>query len=123
MRGRCGALIAAAALAAVTSPAASAAPGPRAAVLFLPGPVLAQPRLSLGLTSPTLGGYKRPQFAIDLSQGGRISSRAYTRSLPPVALEGRGQRAQVRGWSSVVRRARDGPGGGGPGRLDWKGVG
>src|SRR4051812_21617808 len=107
MRGRCGALIAAAALAAVVSPA-EAAPGPRAAVLFLPAPsVLTQPGLSLGITSPTLGGYKRPQFSIDLSQGARISTRAYTRSLPTVALRVIGHRSEVIGWDRVVRRARD----------------
>jgi hypothetical protein len=110
-------LIAAAALAAVASPAAAAAPGPRAAVLFVPGPVLAQPGLSLGITSPTLGGYKRAQFAIDLSQGARISTRAYTRPFPSVALEVRGQRAEVRGWGSVVRRAHDAPGDIVPGLL------
>src|SRR4051812_11533952 len=117
MRGRCGALIAAAALAAVASPAAAAAPRPRAAVLFVPGPVLTQPGLSLGITSPTLGGYKRPQFAIDISQGARISTRAYTRRLAPLALEVAGGRGQVAGWGSVVRRAQDAPGDIVPGLL------
>ncbi|HEX6459479.1 MAG TPA: hypothetical protein VF032_11230 [Thermoleophilaceae bacterium] len=117
MRGRCGALIAAAALAAVASPAAAAPPGPRAALLFLPGPVLVQPGLSLGLTSPTLGGYKRPQFAIDLSQGARISTRAYTRALPPLALQVGGGRGQVAGWDRVLRRARAAPGDVVPGLL------
>jgi hypothetical protein len=116
MRGRCVAAVAAAALAAMASPAA-AAPGPRAAILFLPGPVLAQPGLSVGLTSPTLGGYKRPQLAIDLSQGARISTRAYTRSLPSVALKVIGHSAEVIGWRSVVRRARDAPGDVVPGLL------
>jgi hypothetical protein len=113
MRGRCGALIAAAALAAVASPAAAAAPGPRAAVLFLPGPVLSQPGLSLGLTSPTLGGYKRPQMMVDISQGARISTRAYTRRLPPLRLVG----SRVAGWNRVVKRARDAPGDVVPGLL------
>jgi hypothetical protein len=113
MRGRCGALIAAAALAAMASPAA-AAPGPRAAVLFLPAPsVLTQPGLSVGITSPTLGGYKRPQFSIDLSQGARISTRAYTRKLPALRLAG----SRVVGWNQVVRRARDAPGDVVPGLL------
>jgi hypothetical protein len=117
MRGRCGALIAAAALAAVVSPA-EAAPGPRAAVLFLPAAsVLAQPGLSVGITSPTLGGYKRPQFSIDLSQGARISTRAYTRKLPPLRLEVAGRTAHVVGWDQVVRRARDAPGDVVPGLL------
>jgi len=110
-------LIAAAALAAVASPAAAAAPGPRAAVLFVPGPVLTQPGLSLGITSPTLGGYKRPQFAIDISQGARISTRAYTRRLAPLALEVAGGRGQVAGWGSLVRRAQDAPGDIVPGLL------
>jgi len=113
MRGRSGALIAAAAFAAVASPAAAAAPGPRAAVLFMPGPVLSQPGLSVGLTSPTLGGYKRPQFALDLSQGARISTRAYTRRLPALRLVG----TRVVGWDRVVRRARDAPGDVVPGLL------
>lgn len=114
MRGRCGALIAAAAFAAMASPAAAA---PRAAILFVPGSVLAHPGLSVGLTSPTLGGYKRPQFAIDLSQGARISTRAYTRALPSVALEVAGGRGQVAGWERAQRRARDAPGDVVPGLL------
>jgi hypothetical protein len=117
MRGRCGALIAAAALAAVASPAAAAAPGPRAALLFVPGPVLSQPGLSVGLTSPTLGGYKRPQFSVDISQGARISTRAYTRRLPALRLEVAGGRGQVAGWSSLLRRAHDAPGDVVPGLL------
>jgi hypothetical protein len=107
-------LIAASALAAVASPAAAA---PRAALLFVPGPVLDQPGLALGLTSPTLGGYKRPQFAIDISQGARISTRAYTRRLPRLRLEVAGRRSQVAGWDSVVRRAHDAPGDVVPGLL------
>ena len=118
MRGRCGALIAAAALAAVVSPAEAAPSGPRAAVLFLPAPsVLTQPGLSVGITSPTLGGYKRPQFSIDLSQGARISTRAYTRKLPALRLEVAGRGGQVAGWDRVVRRAHDAPGDVVPGLL------
>jgi hypothetical protein len=113
MRGRSGALIAAAAFAAVASPAAAAAPGPRAAVVFLQGPVLAQPGVSVGLTSPTLGGYKRPQLALDLSQGARISTRAYTKKLPALRLVG----SRVLGWDRVVKRARDAPGDVVPGLL------
>src|SRR2546421_1356418 len=117
MRGRCGALIAAAALAVVASPAAAAAPGSRAAVLFVPGPILTQPGLSLGITSPTLGGYKRPQLFVDISQGARISTRAYTRRLAPLALEVAGGSGQVSGWGSLVRRAHDAPGDIVPGLL------
>jgi hypothetical protein len=113
MRGRCGALIAAAAFAAVASPAAAAAPGPRAAVLFVPGPVLSQPGLSFGLTSPTLGGYKRPQFSVDISQGARISTRAYTRRLPALRLVG----SRVVGWDRLAKRAHDAPGDVVPGLL------
>src|SRR5215467_2591876 len=110
MRGRCGALIAAAALAAVASPAA-AAPAPRAALVFVPGGEVTGS--ALGITSPTLGGYKRPQFSIDLSQGARISTRAYTRKLPDVALVG----SRVAGWDAVVRRAHAAPGDIEPGLL------
>jgi hypothetical protein len=118
MRGRCGALIAAAALAVVASPAQAAAPGARAALLFVPaGDVVGLPGLSVGITSPTLGGYKRPQFSIDLSQGARISSRAYTRRLPSVALEVAGGRGRVAGWDRVGRRARAAPGDIVPGLL------
>jgi hypothetical protein len=119
MRARCGALIAAALLAACASPAA-AAPAPRAALLFLPSAhplaaMAAHPELSLGLVSPTLGGYKRGQFAIDISQGARISTRAYTRRLPPLRLTVRDSRWA--GWSDLVRRARDAPGDVVPGLL------
>jgi hypothetical protein len=119
MRARCGALIAAALLATCASPAA-AAPAPRAALLFLPSPhplaaMGAHPELSLGLVSPTLGGYKRPQLAIDISQGARISTRAYTRRLPRLELTLRDSRWT--GWSALVRRARDAPGDVVPGVL------
>src|SRR5437764_506246 len=117
MRGRCGAWIAAAALAAVASPAAAAALGRRAAVLFVPGPVLTQPGLSLGITGPTLGGYKRPQLFVDISQGARISTRAYTRRLPALRLEVADGRWRVAGWGSLVRRAHDAPGDIVPGLL------
>jgi len=108
MRGRCGALIAAAALALVASPAEAA---PRAALLFVPGPAVSTG--ALGITSPTLGGYKRPQFSIDISQGARLSTRAYTRKLPRVALVG----SRVAGWDAVVRRANAAPGDVVPGLL------
>src|SRR5581483_4398019 len=118
MRARCGALIAAALLAACAPPAAAAAP--RAALLFLPSAhplavMAAHPDLSLGLVSPTLGGYKRPQLAIDISQGARISTRAYTRRLAALRLTVRGSRWA--GWGAVVRRARDAPGDVVPGLL------
>jgi hypothetical protein len=111
-----------AALAAAASPAAAAPPAPRAAILFLPSPraldvFAAQPGLSLGLTSPTLGGYKRPQFSVDVSQGARISTRAYTRKLPALRLEVAGRRGRIAGWDALVRRARAAPGDVVPGLL------
>jgi hypothetical protein len=122
MRGRCGALIAAAALAAAASPAHAAAPKGRAALLFLPSSraldVFArQPGLALGLASPTLGGYKRPQVSIDISQGARLSTRAYTRRLPRVAVQSAGGGLRIAGWGAVARRARDAPGDVVPGLL------
>jgi hypothetical protein len=118
MRATCGAFLAAAALALALAPAAAAAPAPRAMIVYLPardalGLMAGHPELSLGLTSPSLGGYKRPQMSVDISQGARISTRAYTRKLPRLRLAG----TQVEGWAELVRRARDAPGDVVPGLL------
>jgi hypothetical protein len=116
----CGALLAAAALSAsVFAPPAGAAPLPRRAMIaFLPthfayNVLESEEGMAVGLTSPTLGGYKRPQLAIDISQGARLSTRAYTRKLPPLRRVGN----RVAGWDKVMQRARDAPGDVVPGLL------
>jgi hypothetical protein len=121
MRATCGALLAAAALS-VLAPPAGAAPAPRALIAFMPTHLAfnvfeSERGMAVGLTSPTLGGYKRPQMSIDISQGARLSTRAYTRKLPRLALEVSGGRGQVAGWGQLVRRARDAPGDVVPGLL------
>ena len=115
MRATCGAFLVAAALAAVACPAGAAPPAPRALIAFLPArdalEVLAgHPELSLGLTSPTLGGYTPEQMALDIGQGARVSSRVYSPRKPPAfRVEVGGGSAEVRGWASIVRRARGAP--------------
>jgi hypothetical protein len=120
MRALTAALLAAAALAGGAASAPAATPPPRALIAFLPAPrgpedtvldeLAARPELALGLTSPTLGGFSREQMAIDISQGARISTRAYRNDLPRFRLVPEGQGARIDGWHAAVRRADRAPG-------------
>jgi hypothetical protein len=103
--------------------AAPAAEGrPRALVAFLPVDVeridllseLAARGMTFGLTSPTLGGYSRAQMALDVSQGSRISTRAYDDPLPQLRLLPDGR---IAAWDEALDRAEDAPGDVVPGLL------
>jgi hypothetical protein len=102
--------------------AAPAAARPQAVIAFLPpGPGEQRPLLeelaargmAIGMTSPTVGGFKKRQMGLDMSQGTRIPTRLY--SGPIGALVPRGER--LAGWPLAVKRADDAPGDLVPGLL------
>ncbi len=68
------------------------------------------PGLSVGIMSAAQGTYSTSQFLLDLTQGARIATSAYTRALPgalsPIAV---GAGAVVAGWPAARRRAEDAP--------------
>ncbi len=65
--------------------------------------------LSIGIMSATQGAYSTPQFLLDVTQGARIASSAYTRALRPLSLSASGAGAVVVGWRAASRRAEDAP--------------
>jgi hypothetical protein len=66
--------------------------------------------LSVGIMSASQGAYSPAQLLLDISQGARIASSAYTRALPPkLYLIPQGAGAGVAGWRAVRRRAEDAP--------------
>jgi len=68
------------------------------------------PGLSVGIMSATQGANSTRQFLLDLSQGARIASSAYTGALPPgLSLTTAGAGAVVAGWQAARRRAEDAP--------------
>src|SRR5947208_9496388 len=83
--------------------AAPAQAKPQAVIAFLPpGPGETRPLLeelaargmAVGMTSPTVGGFKVRQMALDMSQGTRIPTRLYSKRIG--ALDVRGHR--LGGW-------------------------
>jgi hypothetical protein len=66
--------------------------------------------LSVGLMSATQGSYTRVQLLLDIGQGARISSSAYSPTgPPPLSLQPRGSGAAIAGWPAALRRAKDAP--------------
>jgi hypothetical protein len=66
--------------------------------------------LSVGIMSATQGSYSTAQFALDITQGARIASTAYsTPRPPPLALRREGGGAAVEGWAYARRRADAAP--------------
>jgi hypothetical protein len=102
-----------------SAPDAAAAPpdaGQRALIALLPTepapkhPLLgefAARGMAVGLTSPTLGGYSPRQMMLDVSQGTRISTRAYSDALPVLTLVSDAGRGRIGGWEEAVERAGD----------------
>ena len=106
---------------------AAAAAAPRALIAFVPtepaprSPLLfdlAQRDFSYGMASPSIGAYSKRQMVLDVSQGSRISNRAYPEKLKRLDLrldpDGGGQ---VKGFRRARRRADDAPGDVIPGLL------
>jgi hypothetical protein len=107
---------------AVTCGAAPAHARPQAVIAFLPaGPGETRPLLeelaargmAIGMTSPTVGGFKQRQMGLDMSQGTRIPTRLYSKKIGSLVLHG----VRLAGWDIAVRRADDAPGDLKPGLL------
>jgi hypothetical protein len=115
-------LIPAAALAA-SAAGASAAPATSgsqtaAVIAFVPAPVGVAfetqleraDGMSVAIMSASEGGYAPAQLALDVSQGARISSAAYsTPRPPPLSLAVAGAGGLVRGWPAARERAEHAP--------------
>src|SRR5436190_19450619 len=114
--------IAAAGALAVLAFAAPAQAKPQAVIAFLPlGPgetrplveELAARGMAVGMTSPTVGGFKVRQMGLDMSQGARIPTRLYSGPIGPLRL----RRGHLIGWAVALRRAAKAPGDLKPGLL------
>jgi hypothetical protein len=99
---------------------------PRALVAFLPArPALAETLLdelserglATGLTSATVGGYTPQQVPLDISQGARLSARAYHTPLDRLDLRIGGDGGRIERWGAVLDRADDAAGTVVPGLL------
>ncbi|MFY9265084.1 MAG: hypothetical protein WAO61_06630 [Solirubrobacterales bacterium] len=126
-----------AALLGLSTPGSAAAKGPAVdqarsvSLLFMPGPVrspaplLAEdlerlPGFNTGLLSPTLGRYSPTQMMLDIGQGARVASSLYKPVVAPapgVVYDSGANRACLRDWSALRRRAADTPGAVEPGLL------
>jgi hypothetical protein len=66
--------------------------------------------LSVGIMSASQGTYSTPQFLLDVTQGARIASSAYSQPRPPdLSLMPAGAGAVVAGWRAAGRRAEQAP--------------
>ena len=102
--------------------AAPAHARPQAVIAFLPpGPGETRPLLeelaargmAVGLTSPTVGGFKKRQMGLDISQGTRIPTRLYSGPIGSL----RPRRGRLEDWALAVKRADEAPGDLVPGLL------
>jgi len=60
--------------------------------------------------SATQGSYTAEQLLLDITQGARIASSAYSQARPPtLSLKAAGAGAVVEGWQAARRRAEDAP--------------
>jgi hypothetical protein len=66
--------------------------------------------LSVGIMSATQGQYTTAQLLLDISQGARVASSAYSEARPPsLRLRRSGAGAVVDGWGAARKRAEDAP--------------
>ncbi len=66
--------------------------------------------LSVGWMSATQGSYTTEQLLLDITQGARVASSAYSQSHPAaLTLKPTGTGAVVAGWRAALRRAEDAP--------------
>jgi hypothetical protein len=102
--------------------AAPAQARPQAVIAFLPpGPGETRPLLeelaargmAIGMTSPTVGGFKVRQMGLDMSQGTRIPTRLYSGPIGALRLRD----GHLSGWALALRRAEKAPGDLKPGLL------
>ncbi|MGO9249067.1 MAG: hypothetical protein ACLQQB_02070 [Solirubrobacteraceae bacterium] len=95
--------------------AATIQPSARDSVVlaFLPTgePELASiPSMSVGIMSATQGPYSAEQLLLDITQGARIASSAYSSEHPPpLALRISGPKGTIVGWGAALRRAANAP--------------
>jgi hypothetical protein len=110
------------ALTALWVAAAPAQARPQAVIAFLPPgrgetrPLLeelAARGMAIGMTSPTVGGFKARQMGLDMSQGARIPTRLYSGPIGSLRLRD----GHLTGWALAVRRADKAPGDLKPGVL------
>lgn len=96
-----------------TAAAAAPAPGRSALIVFVDAgeQELASCGLSTGLMSASQGSYSRNQLLLDIGQGARIASSAYTTPEPPelALLSGAGQTGAIENWAAARARARAAP--------------
>jgi hypothetical protein len=83
-------------------------------ILFLPGATSEQlasvPSLSTGIMSGAQGIYTTTQLALDITQGARVSTSAYSpQHPPPLSLKAQGAGAVVAQWQAALRRAHGAP--------------
>ena len=98
-------------------PTSTSHPGPPArgsvVLAFLPAgesELASVPGLSVGIMSATQGSYSAEQLLLDITQGARITSSAYSSSRPPaMTLHAIGTGGSISGWQSARRRAEDAP--------------
>jgi hypothetical protein len=68
------------------------------------------PGASVGIMSASQGLYSSDQLLLDIGQGARIASSAYTTPQPPaLSLALSGARARIVGWQAARRRAQAAP--------------
>jgi hypothetical protein len=65
--------------------------------------------LSVGIMSATQGSYRTAQLLLDITQGARVSSSAYSGAPPRLSVRKVGAGAVVDGWRAARRRAEDAP--------------
>jgi hypothetical protein len=66
--------------------------------------------LSVGMMSASQGRFQVDQFLLDLTQGARVASSAYSDStIPALGLQPSGAGAYVEGWQAARRRALSAP--------------
>ncbi len=68
------------------------------------------PGSSVGIMSATQGPYSAEQLLLDITQGARIASSAYSTSHPPaMALRTSGAEGAIVGWQAALGRAENAP--------------
>src|SRR4051794_3335092 len=69
--------------------------------------------MAVGLTSPTVGGFRVRQMPLDMSQGTRIPTRLYSKRIGSLVPHG----GRLEDWDVARRRAEKAPGDLKPGLL------
>jgi len=93
--------------------AGAASERPSALLLFVPADeaqMAGVPGLSMGIMSASQGQYATAQLLLDITQGARVASSAYTTAkAPALSLATSGAGGVIDGWQAAQRRARAAP--------------